>query len=74
LKEELLETYPRVLVEASPYDAIWGIGLDVDDPLAYNRDTWKGLNLLGFIITEVRDEILCKEGKIKPEEKKVTTS
>lgn len=57
LKEFLLNTKNRVLVEASPVDKIWGIGLTGDDPKAENPRLWKGLNLLGFALMEVRDEL-----------------
>ena len=43
-----------MLVEASPVDAIWGIGLAASDPLAVEPATWQGLNLLGFALMEVR--------------------
>ncbi|MCB1049093.1 MAG: NADAR family protein [Acidobacteria bacterium] len=54
MKAFLLATGERVLVEASPYDRIWGIGLGERDPSAANPTTWKGLNLLGFALMEVR--------------------
>lgn len=55
LKNYLLSTNNRILVEASPVDALWGIGLAKDDPQAQNPFQWKGLNLLGFALMEVRD-------------------
>lgn len=58
LKQNLLLTYPKTLVEASPYDQIWGIGLSEDDPKAWNKLTWRGKNLLGEILTTVRDKLL----------------
>ena len=57
LKEYLLNTNDRVLVEASPVDSIWGIGLAESDPDAQNPNFWKGENLLGFALMEVRDEL-----------------
>ena len=55
LKEALLATKGTTLVEASPYDTIWGIGLKEDDARAKNVATWRGLNLLGKILTNIRD-------------------
>ena len=57
LKEFLLKTGNRVLVEASPVDKIWGIGLSADDKDIENPHKWQGLNLLGFALMEVRDEL-----------------
>lgn len=54
LKEFLLGTGDRVLVEASPVDRIWGIGLAADHPHATNPERWRGLNLLGFALMEAR--------------------
>jgi len=57
LKEFLLSTGDKVLVEASPYDKIWGIGLGITDQRNQNPDNWTGENLLGFALMEVRDMI-----------------
>lgn len=57
LLEYLLATGDRVLVEASPTDQVWGIGLAKTAPYAENPDTWKGLNLLGFALMEVREQL-----------------
>lgn len=57
LKEQILATGDRVLVEASPYDRIWGIGLGSDHPDATNPSKWRGLNLLGKVLMEVRSEL-----------------
>ena len=53
----LLSTGDKILVEASPLDTIWGIGLDKDNEKAHNIASWRGKNLLGFALMEVRDEI-----------------
>lgn len=58
LKKELLDTRYRTLVEASPYDAIWGIGLGEEDPRAWDRNSWKGLNWLGECLMKARDLII----------------
>jgi ribA/ribD-fused uncharacterized protein len=55
LEEFLLSTKDSVLVEASPVDKIWGIGLSADNEDACNPKLWKGLNLLGFALMRVRD-------------------
>jgi ribA/ribD-fused uncharacterized protein len=57
LKEFLLNTKERILVEASPVDAIWGIGMPSDHQNINNPKKWRGLNLLGFALMEVRDEL-----------------
>lgn len=57
LADFLLRSGERVLVEASPVDPVWGIGLAADDPRAENPLLWKGENLLGFALMEVRDRL-----------------
>jgi ribA/ribD-fused uncharacterized protein len=54
LGQFLLATSDRVLVEASPRDRVWGIGLAAEDARAASPRTWQGLNLLGFALMEVR--------------------
>lgn len=57
LKTFLLETNEDVLVEASPFDKIWGIGTRATTTTARNPADWKGENLLGFALMEVRDKL-----------------
>ena len=57
LREYLISTGDSILVEASPYDNIWGIGFSADSPKAMNPFKWRGKNLLGFALMEVRDEL-----------------
>ncbi|MDI9878022.1 NADAR family protein [Flectobacillus longus] len=58
LKEFLLTTNNRVIVEASPVDSIWGIGMASDHPDVENPMEWEGENLLGYALMEVRDRLL----------------
>lgn len=51
----LRETGNLILVEASPVDRVWGIGLVKEDDRASNPNNWLGLNLLGFALMQVRD-------------------
>lgn len=53
----LINTADRVLVEASPQDRIWGIGMAVDDARCQHPEQWRGLNLLGFALMEVRRQL-----------------
>ena len=46
-----------LLVEASPYDNIWGIRLSASSSEAQDPMKWRGQNLLGFALMEVRDEL-----------------
>ena len=55
LQNFLLSTGEKILVEASPKDTVWGIGLDESSPEAIQPSKWKGENLLGFALMEVRD-------------------
>jgi ribA/ribD-fused uncharacterized protein len=57
LKAKLLKTGGTILVEASPKDRIWGIGLGEHDPRALVQSTWRGSNWLGQVLTAVRDDI-----------------
>lgn len=57
LKKLLLDTGKKTMVEASPYDKIWGVGLGMQDPLIANPKHWKGLNLLGVALMNVRDSL-----------------
>ncbi|MET9734003.1 NADAR family protein [Streptomyces sp. NPDC006458] len=57
LREFLLGTGQRVLVEASPVDRVWGIGLAATDQGAWDPERWQGPNLLGFALMEARERL-----------------
>jgi len=56
LREQLIATGNKILVEASPYDNIWGIGLAKKDAITLLPTKWPGQNLLGKVLMKVRDE------------------
>lgn len=53
---QLRNTAPAMLVEANPRDWNWGNGLQIEDPANHDPNTWKGTNLLGRILTFVREQ------------------
>ena len=55
IREFMLSTRDAILVEASPYDKIWGIGLDRETALKGSVEQWQGENLLGCALMDVRD-------------------
>jgi ribA/ribD-fused uncharacterized protein len=61
LRAFLLATDNAVLVEASPYDRIWGVGLAQTDPRIQQPEQWPGTNLLGFALMKARD-VLRSQG------------
>lgn len=67
----LLGTAGRILVEASPRDRIWGIGMGRQNPDAANPMKWRGRNLLGFALTQARDILAAEQaggsGGLSPE-------
>lgn len=58
LLDHLLATRGTTLVEASPFDKIWGIGLGENDPGRLYRTSWQGRNYLGEILTNVREQLV----------------
>lgn len=58
LKMQLLQTGSREIVEGSPYDKIWGIGMMWDDDAALDKNNWNGKNWLGEAIMRVRETII----------------
>jgi ribA/ribD-fused uncharacterized protein len=61
LKEKLFKTAPLTLVEASPLDIFWGVGLDANDPKIHDKENWRGQNKFGYLLTELRDEMMANE-------------
>lgn len=57
LKKLLLSTKDKILVEASPYDTIWGVGMSEDNPDIYDPKKWKGTNWLGEVLMQVREDL-----------------
>ena len=58
MRDILISNAGIVLVETSPYDDIWGIGLEASHPDASDPSKWKGTNLLGFALMAVRDMLM----------------
>jgi ribA/ribD-fused uncharacterized protein len=61
MREELMATGDLEIVEASPEDKIWGIGLHETDPRAWDKSTWQGTNWLGEAIMRVRETLRNEE-------------
>lgn len=59
--EILLGTGNELLAECSPYDKKWGIGIDIGDPARLACSRWKGKNLLGRALMEVREDLRYKK-------------
>lgn len=58
---QLMKTKNTTLVEASPYDAIWGVGLSIKDPRIQDSSNWLGTNWLGEVLTKLRIDL--EQGK-----------
>lgn len=57
LRRKLFQTGDRLLVEASPLDGVWGVGLDAETAARTPPEDWPGQNLLGRALTEVKDQL-----------------
>jgi ribA/ribD-fused uncharacterized protein len=67
MRRTLLATGDRTIVEASPTDRIWGIGLSQNNPRAQDPSQWRGTNWLGIALTQVRDTLAAREAGQEPE-------
>uniref|UniRef100_A0AC35TUW7 DUF1768 domain-containing protein n=1 Tax=Rhabditophanes sp. KR3021 TaxID=114890 RepID=A0AC35TUW7_9BILA len=63
LQRILLTTEDAIIVECAPNDLIWGIGYGMKDPKRFDRMKWKGQDLLGKALMEVREELRRKDAK-----------
>ena len=57
LRKELKDTNDSILAECAVKDRIWGIGLSMTDPDRFNMSKWKGPNLLGFTLMQIRSNL-----------------
>ena len=58
LQKILLDTGNKIIAEASPYDKIWGVGMAATNPNIKNPAKWNGLNLLGQVLMNVREDLV----------------
>lgn len=61
LLKQLLNTKGLKMVEASPYDRIWGIGMSKEEAVLVDESQWRGHNYLGRILTKLRDDLLNQQ-------------
>jgi ribA/ribD-fused uncharacterized protein len=61
LKDRLLATGNKIIVEAAWYDMVWGVGLREDDPLILDKANWTGTNWLGKTLMLVRERVESAE-------------
>lgn len=57
LRNQLMETGEAILAECAVKDRIWGIGLSMSDENRFQMDKWRGQNLLGYALMEVREQL-----------------
>ena len=58
LRELLSDKYKgKHFVEGSPYDRIWGVGIKWTDKAIADKDNWRGENLLGAVLDDVREKL-----------------
>lgn len=57
LRDKLLGTKDEILAECAVHDKIWGIGLSMSDTRRFNKQEWRGMNLLGACLMQVRETL-----------------
>jgi hypothetical protein len=60
LTKKLIDTYPKVLVEGTPFDPVWGVMIKWDDDRILDENNWRGQNLLGKVLMRVRNDLMAK--------------
>lgn len=63
LESKLIDTGDKYLIEASPTDKVWGVGMSSDNPDIYDTSKWLGLNELGHVLMTVRHAIISGKSK-----------
>ena len=58
LKQKLIDTYPKILVEGTPMDPVWGVMIKWDDDRILDEKNWRGQNLLGKVLMRVRNNLI----------------
>lgn len=62
LRQKLLSTGNAILCECAVHDRVWGIGLSMKDPNRFDMQKWRGQNLLGKALMEVRE--ILRSGRV----------
>ena len=66
MRHQLFATRGKLMVEASPYDSKFGVGMSSFNPNIYNQEMWAGANWMGYILTQVREDLLKEYGEDHP--------
>jgi ribA/ribD-fused uncharacterized protein len=56
-RDLLLSTCDKIIVEASPLDTKWGVGLEHLDERIFDKSQWRGTNWLGHMLMRARDDL-----------------